>query len=188
MSEATTSQIDLVSLAAEIVSAYVSNNRVSVADVPALIGDVHRSLKNIGNGTNAPIAEPLVPAVPVKKSIQPDFIICLEDGKKFKSLKRHLRTKYDMTPAEYRTKWNLPHDYPMVAPNYAEKRSSLAKSMGLGRKAGTAQVDVTVAPLKVEEAPAAAQESPPSAAQESDPAKVARKPRKPRVAKEQAAA
>jgi predicted transcriptional regulator len=188
MSETTTSEVDLVSLAAEIVSAYVSNNRVSVADVPALIGEVHRSLKNIGNGTNATVVEPLVPAVPVKKSVQPDFIICLEDGKKFKSLKRHLRTAYNMTPAEYRTKWNLPHDYPMVAPNYAEKRSSLAKSMGLGRKAGTAQLDVAVAPPMVDEAPAAAQESPPAAVQESDPAKVAKGPRKPRVQKEQAAA
>jgi len=181
MSEATTSEVDLVSLAAEIVSAYVSNNRVSVADVAAVIGDVHRSLKNIGNGTNAAVAEPLVPAVPLKKSVQPDFIICLEDGKKFKSLKRHLRTHYNMTPAEYRTKWNLPHDYPMVAPNYAEKRSSLAKSMGLGRKAGAAQPDVAVAPPMVEETSTTAQE-PPQAA------KVAKKPRKPRVQKEQAAA
>jgi predicted transcriptional regulator len=181
MSEATTSRQDLVSLTADIISAYVSNNRVSVSDVTALISEVHRSLKDIGNGSKATIAESLVPAVPIKKSIQPDFITCLEDGKKFKSLKRHLRTAYNLTPAEYRTKWNLPHDYPMVAPNYAEKRSSLAKSMGLGRKAGAVQSDVAVATPIVEEAPAVPQEP-------AKTAKVAKGPRKLRVQKEQAAA
>jgi predicted transcriptional regulator len=181
MFEATTSRQDLVSLTADIISAYVSSNRVSVSDVPALIGEIHKALKTLGNGATERAAEPLVPAVPIKKSVQADFITCLEDGKKFKSLKRHLRTAYNMTPAEYRTKWNLPHDYPMVAPSYAEKRSSLAKSMGLGRKGGAAQSDVAVATPMVEEAPAAPQEP-------AKTAKVANGPRKPRVQKEQAAA
>jgi|SRR5215204_3145658 len=181
MSEATTSQQNLVSVTADIVSAYVSNNRVSVSDVPTLIGEVHRSLKDIGNGTKATVTEPLVPAVPVKKSIQADFITCLEDGKKFKSLKRHLRTRYNMTPAEYRTKWNLPHDYPMVAPNYAEKRSALAKSMGLGRKAGVSPSDVVETTPMVEESQEAAREV-------AETARAVKGKRKPRVRKEQAAA
>jgi predicted transcriptional regulator len=179
MSETTTPQQDLVSLAADILSAYVSNNSVSVSDIPALIGEIHKSLRNLGNGAPEKAAEPLVPAVPVKKSVQPDFITCLEDGKKFKSLKRHLRTRYNMTPAEYRTKWNLPHDYPMVAPNYAEKRSALAKSLGLGRKAGAARSDGVATASKVDEAPSAPK------ARAKTVAKVARKPR---ANKEQAAA
>jgi predicted transcriptional regulator len=119
-------------MAAEIVSAYVSANQVPPQDLPALIRTVYGALQDV-SGLAAPAQETAQePAVPVKKSVTPDFIICLEDGKKFKSLKRHLRTRYSMTPDEYRTKWGLPHDYPMVAPNYAKERSNLAKRMGLG--------------------------------------------------------
>ena len=125
---------DLIDLTADIVSAYVSNNSVQVTDLPALIGDVHRALTNTQMGLNEPEPEPLKPAVNPKKSIFPDYIVCLEDGKKFKSLKRHLRTHYDLSPEEYREKWGLPADYPMVAPNYAAARSALAKKMGLGQQ------------------------------------------------------
>ncbi|MCK0209055.1 MucR family transcriptional regulator [Starkeya koreensis] len=123
-----------IELAADIVSAYVSNNAISANDLTALIADVHGALHRVGNGETEPAAEPLKPAVPLKKSVTPDFIICLEDGKKFKSLKRHLRTQYNLTPEEYREKWGLPADYPMVAPNYATARSNLAKEMGLGQQ------------------------------------------------------
>lgn len=125
---------DLIDLAADIVSAYVSNNTVPVADLPALIANVHRALANTQSGSNEPEPEPLKPAVNPKKSVFPDYIVCLEDGKKFKSLKRHLRTHYDLSPEEYREKWGLPADYPMVAPNYAAARSALAKKMGLGQQ------------------------------------------------------
>jgi predicted transcriptional regulator len=125
---------DLIDLAADIVSAYVSNNTVPVGDLPALIADVHRALSNTQTGRNDPDPEPLKPAVNPKKSVFPDYIICLEDGKKFKSLKRHLRTHYDLSPEEYRERWALPADYPMVAPNYAAARSALAKKMGLGQQ------------------------------------------------------
>ena len=127
---------DLIDLAADIVSAYVSNNTVAVSDLPSLIADVHRALSNTHSGVQEPEPEPLKPAVNPKKSVFPDYIICLEDGKKFKSLKRHLRTHYDLTPVQYREKWGLPVDYPMVAPNYAKARSALAKEMGLGQKRG----------------------------------------------------
>ena len=123
-----------IDLATDIVSAYVSNNTVAAAELPALISDVHAALQRLSNGPAEPAAEPARPAVPVKKSVMADFIVCLEDGKKFKSLKRHLRTHYDMTPEQYREKWGLPADYPMVAPNYAAARSSLAKQMGLGQQ------------------------------------------------------
>jgi predicted transcriptional regulator len=123
-----------IGLTAEIVSAYVSNNIVASADIPALINQVHGALLRVSNGETPSSSEPLKPAVPVKKSINPDFIVCLEDGKKFKSLKRHLRTQYSMTPEQYRDKWSLPPDYPMVAPNYAAARSQLAKQMGLGQQ------------------------------------------------------
>ncbi len=124
-----------IQLTANIVSAYVSNNSVSSAEIPGLISQVYSALLRISNGSHvATPAEPLKPAVPVKRSITAEFIICLEDGKKFKSLKRHLRTQYDMTPDQYRAKWNLPPDYPMVAPNYAAARSQLAKQMGLGQQ------------------------------------------------------
>ena len=117
---------ELLELTTEIVSAHVSNNTVAVVDLPELIQQIYRTLSTVGaNGTAAP--ERPQPAVPIRKSITPDFLICLEDGRKFKSLKRHLRTKYDMSPEEYRAKWGLPKDYPMVAPSYAAARSELAK-------------------------------------------------------------
>jgi MucR family transcriptional regulator, transcriptional regulator of exopolysaccharide biosynthesis len=123
-----------IELTAEIVSAYLSHNTVPAGDIPGLINQVHNALTRVsGNAGEAP-AEPLKPAVSVKKSITPEYIVCLEDGKKFKSLKRHLRTQYNMTPEQYRDKWNLPVDYPMVAPNYAAARSQLAKQMGLGQQ------------------------------------------------------
>jgi predicted transcriptional regulator len=124
----------LIDLAADIVSAYVSNNTVPAADLPALIASVHRALSSTHAGSAEPAPEPLKPAVNPKKSVFPDYIVCLEDGKKFKSLKRHLRTHYDLSPEEYREKWGLPPDYPMVAPNYAAARSALAKKMGLGQQ------------------------------------------------------
>ena len=125
---------NLIGLTAEIVAAYVGNNTVSSNDIPALINQVHGALLRVASGEAQPSSEPLKPAVPVKKSISPDHIVCLEDGKKFKSLKRHLRSQYNMTPEQYREKWGLPHDYPMVAPNYAAARSHLAKQMGLGQQ------------------------------------------------------
>jgi predicted transcriptional regulator len=121
-------------LTAEIVSAYVSNNTVPAADIPGLINQVHAALTRVlGSPADVP-SEPLKPAVSLKKSITPEHIVCLEDGKKFKSLKRHLRTQYNMTPEQYREKWGLNPDYPMVAPNYAAARSELAKQMGLGQQ------------------------------------------------------
>ena len=132
MNEADTT--GLVALTAEIVSAYVSNNPVGASDLPGLIGDVHSALTRVTGNIEIPEREEAKPAIAVKKSVTPDYIICLEDGKKFKSLKRHLRTHYKLTPDEYRTKWGLPHDYPMVAPNYAAARSQLAKKMGLGTR------------------------------------------------------
>ena len=125
---------ELLELTADIVSAYVSHNSVGTSDLPRLINDVHAALSQVGVSAPEPQREELRPAVPVKKSVHPDYIVCLEDGKKFKSLKRHLRTHYDLSPEEYREKWNLPHDYPMVAPNYAAARSALAKQMGLGTR------------------------------------------------------
>lgn len=131
-------QRDLVRMAAEIAAAYVSGNPVQAQDIPALIRTVHSALLEVAGVS--PAASDVIPepAISIKKSVTADYIICLEDGKKFKSLKRHLRTRYSMTPDEYRTKWGLPHDYPMVAPNYAKERSNLAKRMGLGqtRKGG----------------------------------------------------
>jgi len=126
---------EFIELAADIVSAYVSNNSVPSADLPHLISEVHSALMRVGGGPapEAPV-EPQKPAIPVKKSVTPDYIICLEDGKRFKSLKRHLRTQYNISPDQYREKWGLPPDYPMVAPNYAEARSRLAKEMGLGQQ------------------------------------------------------
>jgi predicted transcriptional regulator len=123
-----------IELTAEIVSAYVSNNIVPASEIPSLINQVHAALSRVsGNAGDAP-AEQLKPAVSVKKSVTPEHIVCLEDGKKFKSLKRHLRTQYNMTPEQYREKWSLGTDYPMVAPNYAAARSQLAKQMGLGQQ------------------------------------------------------
>ncbi len=125
---------NLIELTAEIVSAYVSSNNVASGDLTGLIKDVHAALHRTATGTAMPDSEPLKPAVAVRKSVNADYIVCLEDGQKFKSLKRHLRTHYDLTPEEYREKWGLPADYPMVAPNYAKARSALAKQMGLGQK------------------------------------------------------
>lgn len=123
-----------IELTADIVSAYVSNNSVPASDLGSLISDVHSALVRVTSGIAPVSIEALKPAVPAKKSVTSDFIICLEDGKKFKSLKRHLRTQYNMSPEEYREKWGLPSDYPMVAPNYAKARSQLAKQMGLGQQ------------------------------------------------------
>ena len=122
-------------LVADIVSAFISNNSVPASELPALIDSVHTALNRVGSGsTQPPAEEPKAPAVPIKKSVQPDYIVCLDDGKRFKSLKRHLRTVYNMTPDQYRAKWGLRPDYPMVAPNYAAARSQLAKQIGLGAR------------------------------------------------------
>jgi predicted transcriptional regulator len=130
-----TDEARCIQLTANIVSAYVSNNTVSSAEMPALISQVYSALMRVSKGAaDAAPAAPLTPAVPVKRSITPEYLVCLEDGRKFKSLKRHLRTQYRMTPDQYRAKWNLSADYPMVAPNYAAARSQLAKQMGLGQQ------------------------------------------------------
>jgi predicted transcriptional regulator len=124
----------LIELVSEIVSAYVAHNLVPVAELPKLIERVHATLAEIAGASEVEPKADLKPAVPVRKSVTDDHIVCLEDGKKFKSLKRHLRTRYDMSPEEYREKWGLPADYPMVAPNYARQRSDLARKMGLGHQ------------------------------------------------------
>ena len=124
---------EIIEMTADIVSAYVGNNSVSAVELPSLIQSVHRALSGVTASPEPVEAPPKEPAVPVKRSITPEHLVCLEDGRKFKSLKRHLRTKYDMSPDEYRAKWGLPKDYPMVAPNYAKARSDLAKQMGLGK-------------------------------------------------------
>ncbi len=125
----------LITLTSDIVAAHVSNNSVSVDEVPTLISNVYSALSGL-NGETATNEAPPEPAVPIRSSVKKDYIICLEDGKKMKMLKRHLKTAYDMTPEEYRARWNLPSDYPMVAPSYAEKRRELAVKIGLGRKPG----------------------------------------------------
>ncbi len=125
-------EANLLEVTSRIVTAHVSNNTVAPADLPRLIITVHQALTDLGEKSLSPAA----PAVPIKKSVRPDYIICLDDGKKFKMLKSHLRTAYDMSPEEYRAKWNLPSDYPMVAPKYAAVRSELAKKSGFGRKRG----------------------------------------------------
>jgi predicted transcriptional regulator len=123
----------LIEMTADIVAAYVSANSVAPAELPTLILTVHKALGAVANGVVEPEPAPKEPAVPIKKSITPDYLICLEDGRRFKSLKRHLRSRYAMSPEDYRAKWGLPKDYPMVAPNYARARSDLAKRMGLGQ-------------------------------------------------------
>lgn len=147
-------QLDTVSIAADIVAAYVSNNPVPVSELPKLIGDIHSALKGIGTPATQPVVKQ-EPAVSIKKSVTPDFIICLEDGKKFKSLKRHIGVHYNLSPDEYRQKWNLPSDYPMVASNYAATRSALAKSSGLGRKAAAPTPAASEKPKRVARAAAA---------------------------------
>ena len=142
MSDQVTS--DILGLTAQIVSAHVSKNQIGTDALPSLIQSVYRSLSTAGDVEPAPAT--LTPAVPIKKSVYPDFIVCLEDGKKLKMLKRHLQTSYGMTPVAYRAKWGLPSDYPMVAPNYAATRSTLAKTIGLGRKPA-AQPDPVVSKL-----------------------------------------
>jgi predicted transcriptional regulator len=123
-----------IDLTANIVSAYLSNNPTPASEIPNLISQVHSALLRVSSGRAETPLEPSKPAVSVKKSIAPDYLVCLEDGKRFKSLKRHLRTQYNMTPEQYREKWGLPPEYPMVAPNYAVARSQLAKKMGLGQQ------------------------------------------------------
>lgn len=125
-----------ITLTADIVAAHVSNNSVAVSDLPTLIQNVHGALASLG-GTAAPMMEKKEPAVSIRSSIKPDYIVCLEDGKKLKMLKRHLNTAYGLSPDQYRAKWGLPADYPMVAPNYAEQRRALAIDIGLGRKPGS---------------------------------------------------
>ena len=126
-------KIEVIEMTTDIVSAYVASNEVSASDLPALIQSVHQALTGVTIQVGEVEPPAKEPAVSIKKSITPEYLICLEDGRKFKSLKRHLRTKYDMGPEEYRTKWGLAKDYPMVAPSYARARSDLAKQMGLGQ-------------------------------------------------------
>jgi predicted transcriptional regulator len=128
---------DILKLATEIVAAYVSNNPLPVSEIPAMIKSVHSTLGGLGGTSQGEVQTGQKPAVPIKRSVTPDYIICLEDGKKLKMLKRYLRSNYNMTPEEYRAKWGLPADYPMVAPNYAAQRSEFAKKIGLGRTASS---------------------------------------------------
>jgi predicted transcriptional regulator len=128
------SSSELPQLAAQIVAAYLSKNPLPIDELPRIIREVYAALSNVGSA-ELPVADRPQPAVPIKRSITPDYLICLEDGKKLKMLKRHLRTAFDMTPEEYRERWDLPPDYPMVAPNYANQRSNLAKHIGLGTRA-----------------------------------------------------
>ena len=131
-------ETEIITLTSQIVSAFVSKNSVQASDLPALISSVHQSLKSVGQPqASAKAPADLKPAVPVKKSVTPDYIVCLEDGKRCKMLKRHLMSSFGLTPDEYRTKWGLPSDYPLVAPNYAKSRSDLAVKLGLGRRAGS---------------------------------------------------
>lgn len=126
--------VSLIEMTTKVVAAYLSNNSVASNQISEVIGTIHVALKGLSETGGEPAAEPLRPAVPIKKSITPDYIVCLEDGKQLKMLKRHLRTTYGLTPEEYRVKWGLPADYPMVAPNYAQQRSDFAKKIGLGRQ------------------------------------------------------
>jgi predicted transcriptional regulator len=139
---------DIIESTAEIVAAYVSNNSVTSQDLPALIHKVHLALTGAASGAAVKAAPPAPPAVPIRRSITPDHLICLEDGLKYKSLKRHLRTKHEMSPEQYRAKWNLPKDYPTVAPNYAQSRSDLAKKIGLGQGGRKAAAGSTKAPAR----------------------------------------
>jgi predicted transcriptional regulator len=145
------SDTDVLRLTAKIISAHVGNNQVTVDALPELIQSVHRSLVTAGTAEPAPAPAPPTPAVPIRKSVFPDHIVCLEDGKKLKMLKRYLQTSYGMTPEQYRRKWGLPADYPMVAPNYASHRSSLAKQAGLGRKPASSAPEQTKLPEEIAE-------------------------------------
>ena len=131
-----TDRTEMLRMAVDIVAAYVSNNTVPASQVPEVINTVFASLNSVDGAGSGKMAEPAKPAVSIRRSVTPDYIVCLEDGKKLKMLKRHLRAAYNMTPDEYRAKWSLPADYPMVAPNYAAQRSDFAKKIGLGRKKG----------------------------------------------------
>ena len=143
--QARPSKLDMIVLSADIASSFVSKNKLPPADISVLIRDIHAALSSLGEGKSDTKPENLVPAVPIKNSVKPDYIVCLEDGKKFKSLKRHLRSTFNMTPDEYRKKWGLNYDYPMVAAEYAARRSELAKSMGLGNLRAKAKVGEVVA-------------------------------------------
>ncbi|MBZ9740641.1 MucR family transcriptional regulator [Mesorhizobium sp. CO1-1-4] len=144
--DVTDSDADLLAMTADIVSAYVSNNPLPVSELARVIADTYAAVSKLQRAPQSEPEEKSAPAVPIKKSVSPDFIICLEDGKKFKSLKRHIGTHYNLTPDAYRAKWGLPSDYPMVAPNYAAERSRLAKAIGLGRKAAAPEPEVARAP------------------------------------------
>jgi predicted transcriptional regulator len=146
------SEFDLTSLTADIVSAYVANNAIAGDKLPEIIGSVYGALSRASLQAVEPEKVELIPAVAIKKSVMPEYIICLEDGEKFKSLKRHLKTHYDLSPEEYRDKWGLPRDYPMVAPAYAAARSNLAKNMGLGRRGEAVAGTQSEVPAKVEPA------------------------------------
>ena len=172
--------LNVVEMAAEIVSAYVRNNSVPVSELPALLQSVHEALGNILTGAKPEaVKEPPQPKVPVKKSVTNDYIVCLEDGKRFKSLKRHLHSEHGLSPQEYRDKWGLGKDYPMVAPAYADARSNLAKTMGLGRKAGTPAAEMPE--------PEAA-EPEPAPAPEPEAGKVEEEAKKPRRGRAKATA
>ena len=148
---ASESDADVLRLTAKSISAHVGNNQVAVAALPELIQSVHRSLATAGTAEPTPAPTPLTPAVPVRRSVFPDHLVCLEDGKKLKMLKRYLQVRHAMTPQQYREKWGLPADYPMVAPNYASHRSSLAKQIGLGRKPGSAAPEQASLAEEIEE-------------------------------------
>jgi predicted transcriptional regulator len=170
---------DLLSLTADIVSAHLANNTVASGDVPALIKATFDALQSLSEPQVAEAAK-LEPAVSIRASVKPDYIVCLEDGKKLKMLKRYIASRYNMTPAEYRAKWGLPSDYPMVAPNYSATRKELALNMGLGRKPATTSVKPKAAPAKSRGRKAAVQKVPAPVAIEdvAKPAKAGRKPRK----------
>lgn len=167
----------LVTLTADIAAAFVSNNTIETADIGKLISSVHASLRDLGDEKAAEASQPLQPAVPIRSSVKPDYIVCLESGKKLKMLKRHLATNYKMTPAEYRAKWGLKADYPMVAPNYAATRKELALKIGLGRKpksgaaAPAKAAAAAKAPAKAKAAPAVRKAAAPKAAKPATPAK-----------------
>lgn len=173
-------------LASEIVSAYISKNPVPSADLPNLLTSVHASIKALSSPTAEP-TKTLEPAVSIRKSVQPDYLICLEDGKKFKSLKRHLRTTYGMEPDDYRRKWGLPSDYPMTAPNYSAQRSALARSLGLGKGNGRGgMAGAAAAPAAPEPAKASTAKQSKAATKGAEKAAKTEKPAKAKVSKPRA--